>query len=79
MAGREKGPLEREIFALIQKATLSDPVTQGLASGRLSDADLGELGVTTAHKGKMTADALGALRKAIERVAREVDQLRADS
>jgi hypothetical protein len=75
MADSEKGPLEREIFDLLQKATLSDPVTDGLAGGRLSTADLAKLQVTKAQKDKITADTLGGLRKAVEQIARKVDQL----
>lgn len=73
--GDPVGPLEKEIRDLIQKRTLSNPVVHGLAMGTLTAEDLAGLDRPTTFQ--VTATVLGAYREAINRLAQEIDALRA--
>lgn len=75
---REKGPLEREVFAAFEHATKANPTIHGLAQGRLSPEDLKALGVNEKLAiNELNARMFGAIRKSLERLAREVDTLTA--
>jgi hypothetical protein len=78
MAYREKGPLEREVFAAFEHATKANPTIHGLAQGRLSPDDLKALRVNEKLTiNELNARVFGAGRKSLERLAREVDALKA--
>lgn len=74
----QRGPLEQEVYAAFEHVTKADPTIHGLAQGRLSSDDLKALQVNEKLAvNELNARMFGAIRKSLERLAREVDALKA--
>lgn len=72
--------IEQQLYDLIDRATLDDPIVFGLAHGTLSDIDLPEGMTPDEFRAKMVQtmiSTLGAYRECIMHLARAVDELRA--
>jgi hypothetical protein len=80
MTDSEKGPLEQDVYAAFEHATKADPTVHGLAQGRLSSDDIKALGINEKLAvNELNARMFGAIRKSLERLAREVDALKGAS
>jgi hypothetical protein len=80
MTDSKKGPLEQDVYVAFEHATKADPTVHGLAQGRLSSDDIKALGINEKLAvNELNARMFGAIRKSLERLAREVDALKGTS
>ena len=80
MTDSEKGPLEQEIWDTFEGATKFDPTIHGVVQGRLTDADIAELGIDERNViSTFNARMFGIIRKSLAQLASEIDTLNAAS